>query len=116
MLILGRSVFANFSALRGVVRNRMLLEKGNGIADRDGRAGRLNRLFLVSGDRHRTVTDPAALDETNDRAGVPCQNGRSAFPKHNRMAQQKDFRGERKLLEFGLLDGKHGAGGAVLDR
>ena len=76
----------------------MLLEKGNGIADRDGRAGRLCGLFLASGDCNRTVTDPAAFNEADDGVGARCQNRRPALPEHDRMAQQQDFRGERKLL------------------
>ena len=114
--ILGRCVFASLGALGGVVGNPIELEKRNGIAYRDSRPGWLCELCLASGDGNGTVTDPAAFDEANDRAGVRCQDWRAALPKHDRMAQQKDFRGKRKLLELGFLDGKHHAGGPVLHR
>ncbi len=106
-LLPGRRLRTVCCGVRDVVRDAVLFKEGRGIANWDRRPRRLCSLLFASGQRHRAVTHPAAFDESDHRMGIHCQDRGAALAQRNGMAQQEDFRGGSRLLQFCLLDGEH---------
>jgi hypothetical protein len=96
-------------------RDVFFVEKGDGVADRDGGAGRAGGLPVRMSERHEILTEPAAFDETDDGVRIGSQDRRATLAERHRMAEEKNFRRRSGLIELGGFERQHFARGAVLN-
>ena len=94
----------------------VLIEKGNGVADRHSSSGRFGGSVIGLGKRAQTVAEPTAFHQADNGTGVEVEDGGAALAQRNWMTQQKNFGRGGRLLQLRGLVGENLAGRAIFHR